>query len=116
MHRVPFDRVALVALSEHLGRQTRSAFSLMLTGAGPLLLLARADVADLVGARNVERQRDDDSPTWLTSDLLLVVAAARTLMPSLRAAFTDAVRAQRGSEPGRGGPHLEPTDAESDNL
>ena len=58
MQRVPFDRVELVPLDEHLARHVRPAFALVFAGAGVLLLLACVNVASLVGARSVERRRD----------------------------------------------------------
>ena len=57
-NRPTFDRVRLVALEDHLARHVRPAFGLVLAGAAVLLLLACVNVASLVAARNVERQRD----------------------------------------------------------
>ena len=58
MQRLPFDRVELVPLDEHLARHIRPAFALVFAGAGLLLLLACVNVASLVAARSVERRRD----------------------------------------------------------
>ena len=87
MQRVPFDRVELVPLDEHLSRHVRPAFALIFAGAGVLLLLACVNVASLVGARSVERRRDIavrralGAGTWplvrgLLAETLLLAAVA----------------------------------------
>ena len=88
--RVPFDRVGLVPLEEHLARHVRPAFAMVFAGAGVLLLLACVNVAGLVGARSVERRRDVavrralGAGTWplvrgLLAETLLLAAVATGL-------------------------------------
>ena len=58
MQRIAFDEVRLIPLTEHLAQHERPALALVLAAAGVLLLLACANLAGLVAARNIERARE----------------------------------------------------------